>query len=422
MPSLESVHLRPYRASIDSGSVTWLPLERGAVEGFPQILWSDGQPWREANLWLMSRSQEDLVKLETVVSNAENLYAYARWLEATDTDWRSFPKRLRDRCLVKYRTALLATRDASNLASSTASSRIRVALAFYRWIYGAGLLGTNGPPWTDRLKTIKITNDVGLERTVVTRSSTLSIPNRRRKDSLEGGLTPLRVDVRDDFLRFAWEQASRELALMLTVGFFTGMRLGTITDLRSMTLLNAVPDPLDDQTSRLSVGPDASPPVATKFDVTGSPVIPTLLLEELKQYVISERHMRRVELASAEDSDLVFLTRYGGRYADRGVHKSPSINVELHRLRLAALKAGIPVGAFRFHDSRATFGTVVADTAVRQGSAVNAVSMVMDLLLQKDEASALKYIKFVEKKPIKAELANQFTKEFFGTLTKKQSA
>lgn len=371
-------------------------------------------------MWLMSRAQEDLVKLETVISNAENLYAYARWVETTDTDWRSFPRRLADRCIVKYRQALVATRDASNLASSTASSRIRVALAFYRWLYDTGLLGTNSPPCTDRLRTIKITNEVGLERTVITRSSALSIPNSRRKDTPEGGLTPLRVEVRDQFLRFAWEHSSRELALMLMVAFFTGMRVGTITDLRRKSLDNAVPDPLDNQTSRLSVGPGASPPVSTKFDVTGSPIIPTLLLEELKAHVISDSHMRRVERARPEDADLVFLTRFGGRYAERGVNKSPSINVELHRLKRAALEVGIPVGNFRFHDSRATFGTVVAEIAVRKGKSVNAISMVKDLLLQKDEASAMKYIKFVEKKPIKAELANQFTKEFFGMLRGKK--
>jgi len=203
---------------------------------------------------------------------------------------------------------------------------------------------------------------------------------------------------------------------MLMVGFFTGMRLGSITDLRRETLARATPDPLETSTSRLAIGPDASPPVATKFDVVGSPIIPTLLLEELSEYVISKRHLDRAARAAPEDANLVFLTRFGQPYAQRGVNKSPSINVELHRLRQAAAKANIPVSSFRFHDSRATFGTVVADIAARKGSAANAVAVVKDLLLQKDEASALRYIKFVEKTPAKAELANQFTREFFGML------
>ena len=46
---------------------------------------------------------------------------------------------------------------------------------------------------------------------------------------------------RDAILDFAKQNASSELYLMLALGFFTGMRLGTICDLRIDTLEQSIP-------------------------------------------------------------------------------------------------------------------------------------------------------------------------------------
>jgi signal transduction histidine kinase len=53
------------------------------------------------------------------------------------------------------------------------------------------------------------------------------------------------------------------------LAFFTAMRLGSICDLKVQTLEYAVPDPAAPGLYRLAVGPGASPPVHTKFGVTG---------------------------------------------------------------------------------------------------------------------------------------------------------
>lgn len=58
---------------------------------------------------------------------------------------------------------------------------------------------------------------------------------------MESGLPPVSAVDRDAILDFAKQNASSELYLMLALGFFTGMRLGTICDLRIDTLEQSIP-------------------------------------------------------------------------------------------------------------------------------------------------------------------------------------
>ncbi|MBP0633672.1 integrase [Cupriavidus sp. AcVe19-1a] len=75
---------------------------------------------------------------------------------------------------------------------------------------------------------------------------------------------------------------------------------------------------------------------------------------------------------------------------------------------------------FRFHQSRSTFATELARIAIRAGGAVNAIAMVKEALLHKNEATSLKYIRFVENAPSKEDVANAFTREFLGLLSRRE--
>lgn len=423
MASLESVVLTPHRCAVANGRVAWITASAARREGIPQICWATREPWREANLWLYSRSADRDVQSSTVVAQASALHAYARWLERESVDWWDFPMRRADRCLIRYRGFLVDARDNGELAPSTASARIRVLVQFYRWLYTTGLLSPEWPMWRERTVGIRLHDSVGFERTILVPTTDLAIPNRTRPGTcLEDGLVPVSVAERDAILTLARTNASQELYLMLALGFFTGMRVGTISDLKQQTLFNAAPDPAEPDILWLSIGPGASPPVRTKFGVTGHVIIPRRLLDELRDYVYSARRLHREAKAGPEKRDLVFLTRYGNAYVRRGVDKSAAINVELHRLKKAAWAHSVSMQRFRFHQSRATFATAVADIAIKLGNAVNAVAMVRDLLCHKDEATALKYIKFVEQSPIKAELANEFTRQFLGTIANRRTS
>jgi integrase len=415
MAMLETVQFTPSRCIAENGKVQWTIAGASRLERLPQIFWNDGDPWREANLWLMERSQSRDVSVKTVVADATGLLRYASWLEDTGLDWWHFPQPRKDRCLVRYRGSLITAREDGALAPTTTSQRMRVVVAFYRWLKHTGLLSPDWPTWQERTVGVKLQDPFGFERTIVVGTTDISIPNRRTKqERLEDGVLPVTTAARDEILKFAHEYASAEVFLILCVGFFTGMRLGTICDLKVQTILQAVPDPIASGTYRLAIGPGASPPVATKFGVTGQVLIPESLLEQLRDYAYSVGRLGRQALADPMCRDILFLTRFGNSYAQRGSDKSVALNVEMHRLRARAQKCAAALQNFRFHQTRATYATQLARIAIKIVGVLHAIAIVREALLHRDEATALKYIRFVERTPVKEQLSNEFTAAFFG--------
>lgn len=383
----------------------------------PQIFDGDGNPWREANLWLYERAIHSLVAKDTLTSNASCLRAYASWLDDAGLHWQHFPLMKKDRCLVRYRNHLIVARRENRLASSTASLRMRTVVNFYRWAKTQGLLTSESPLWQSRRRQVRVTDQFGVERSLSIISTDLAIRHRRKIGSnLEGGVFPVSAKERDLILAFARHNAPEELFLMLSLGFFTGLRLGSITDLRTATLENAVP--CDPGVSLLSVGPAASPPVSTKFGVTGQVWIANNLLGALQEYSFSERRLTRTASACSKYSDLVFLTKAGNSYASRGVQRSPAVNVAMHGLRKLARANSIDcLNNFNFHQTRATFATELARLALSTSGPQNAVAFVKDALLHQSEQTSFKYIKFVEDAALKSQVSDEFTRAFMGILS-----
>ncbi|WDJ98489.1 site-specific integrase [Xanthomonas campestris pv. incanae] len=352
-----------------------------------------------------------------------SLHAYAKWLEAENLEWWHFPAKEAERCLVRYRGALIDARDAGHLAPSTVQNRMAVVVRFYRWLSANQLISPVWPMWQDRQIGIRISDTFGFNRTLRMNSTNLAIPNRKPiGEGLEDGLLPVSAKDRSLILAFADKHASEELALMLRLGFRTGMRFGTIADLKVRTIERAVPDPSFPGWHRLSVGPSGHPPVHTKFGVSGQVWIEGSDLERLKTYAFSSRRLKRQSVASAPNRDCLFLTRYGGRYGSEGSDLSRSMNVELGRLRKDGAAQGIAAyRTFRFHQSRCTFATELARVAVVHGSVGIAIQLVKQALLHRNEASTLRYIQFVERTAAMAEAADAFTQSFLGLVTKPES-
>lgn len=378
-------------------------------------------PWREANLWLHENAATRDVTLLTVQTTGTGLHAYAKWLEENSVDWRHFPARKADRCLVRYKGSLIEARDKGILAPSTASQRMRVTVRFYRWLGVTGLISPAWPMWREQTLGIRLTDPLGFDRTVRVTTTDLRISNRKSHGlRLEDGLLPVTVATRDNILGFCRERASEELFLMLALGFYSGLRISSIANLKVQSLTNAVPDPATPELYKIAVGPGADPPVATKYSVTGQAWIPRELLDQLLKYSHSIRRLQREEKARPENKDLVFLTRFGNPYAQRATDKSVAINVEIHALKKLAVKydADVPKD-FHFHQSRCTFATELARLAIRFGGPINAISIVKDALLHKNESISINYIKFIEQSPAKEAAANAFTVAFLGVLSQK---
>lgn len=422
MASLELIEYVPHRQSVAvDGTVRW---ERDTacrpIKSLPQIFWADGSPWAEANLWAYERATSGTTDLKTVQSNLRHLHKYAQWLEAQDLDWRHFPMLQRDRALVRWRKELMVQRDKYGLlAPSTATQRMNATIHFYRFARALDLIGREAPLWEERKVVHRFHDAHGFERTMQRSSTDLAIPCRVRHGVLlEDGLTPLTTQQRDDLLAFTarWGNASRELDLMLKLGFYSGARIETIADLKRGSLDNAVSYPASPGLAYLMVGPGHKPFVATKFDVTGRIIVPEWLLRELRDYVGSPSRLKREVQAPRENKDLVFLTRYGNRYADRESSSGTAIDRAMVDLRRRATEAGLVFAKhFHFHVTRATFGTWLTAILLKDGLNVKAVlAFVCEAMLHKDVETTLSYIKFVEQTPIRIKVANEFSQAFLG--------
>lgn len=364
MASLEQINYWPHRAEIKNGFLHWAELKQKPIKGLPQIVWDNHSTWVEANLWALEQVASTKRDLKTVRSNMLHLLAYAKWLESESIPWWYFPERESERCLIRFRDALIFARNNGYLAPSTASQRMSTIIRFYKWALSRQLISPEWPMWNQRLVGINLTDSFGIEHTIRISSTDLSIPNRKVAGAikLEEGLLPVSVSTMKEILALANRSASEELSLILRLGFFTGLRIGSITDLKVQTLHNATIVP-DVGWRRLAVGSGAKPPVATKFGVSGSIIIPDELLQALIDYSMCTRRLKRQAVAQQENRDLLFLTRYGNSY---GGDNNRAINVEMSRLRTIAKKTGLRVmHGFYFHRTRATFATELMRLALR---------------------------------------------------------
>jgi len=426
MASLELIQYVPHRAIVSSaGEVTWQQdRAHRAIRNLPQVFWRDGSPWQEVNLWAHERASSGTTDIKTVRSNLGHLHKYADWLEEEDVDWRHFPMLERDRVLVRWRKHLLDLRDTLGLLMpSTATHRMNATILFYRYARLHGLIGRDSPLWNERPVYHRFYDAHGFERTMLLSSTDLAIPNRTRRGlRLEDGLLPLTREHMRELLLFTEQpsNASKELHLMLLLGFYSGARIETITDLKRGTLDRAVADPSAPGLMYLSVGPGHVPHVATKFDTQGRIIVPDWLFDALRDYVTDPARLKREALAIPADKDLVFLTRFGHRYADRESSSGTAIGRAMVDLRRKAFDAGMKFAKhFHFHMTRATFGTWLTSTLLEHGYNAKAVlTFVCDAMLHKDMETTLRYIKFLEETDIKIEVANEFTQSFLGLRTR----
>jgi len=195
---------------------------------------------------------------------------------------------------------------------------------------------------------------------------------------------------------------------MTMIGFFTGARSETIRTLRLSSLENTQEDPTTPGIRRLQVGPRTG--VKTKFNVQGFLLFPSQLLGELTRYAYSVRRLTRQSQASEGDRTLLFLTIRGNAYLEASFTKLISyLRSQLMAADLTQFKE------FKFHQTRATFGTQLMRMAMNAlTNQVDAIVFVRDAMLHKDESTTWRYIRFIEKEPIKEALSDEFFNLFTG--------
>ncbi|MEJ5279793.1 tyrosine-type recombinase/integrase [Pseudomonas sp. MYb541] len=434
-PKMGKMTLSLMRLTVEQGEVLFdLPFEhdvhrrhRYVIKEFPVLRWSNGMPWHEANAWFVSQAPNiplGELSISTLHSNGYALLAFMRFLEASNLAWNYLPIIDAERAINKYRGHLISERTEGHITPSTTSSRMGVALRFYRWAQRAGLLHqdcfeiiTPG--------VINIRNRLGPLARIPQNFSNLSIPNKSRGgDVVEGGLVPLEVSERDDLLNFANHHASIELLLMLKVAFATGLRVGSICDLKLNTLEWAYAD-ADERLFWMHVGPGVKgAPVKTKFSVNGRVLISKDLLDELKTYVKSVRRLMREAKALDSDNQLVFLNKNGKSYGREGGMQSSQVCGLLSKLKVKAVAAGLDISDFHIHRARASFGTYVVMAGMSLMPEVQLISTICftrDLMLHKHESVTMTYVRFIENRAIKSAFADEYTRMLIGRFAESMS-
>lgn len=410
MARLEYIKFKPWREVIrDDRTLAWEadPISR-PIPQLPQLFWKNGEGWAEANHWALEKATTVGIKLETVKGLMKHLYQYADFLEKERVDWRHFPIRKSDRAIVRFRGHLMGQIEIGSLASSTARARMAAVIQFYRYAEASEFITPESPMWRERSVVLTFYDAVGFKRAMVRVTTDLAIPNRARSGvQLEDGLYPLSEMHMSRLLGFTHREHTEELHLMLTTGFFTGARIGTIATLRIENLEQALPDPYMNGFYLIRVGPGSG--VATKFDVNGDLLVPHFLLSTLKDYAYSVERLKREIKAKPEDRSVLFLTTRGRPYSGQ------SINRLMTDLRRAAARAGLNfMTRFKFHQTRATYGTWLMKLVLNVTTVSAAIEFVKNAMLHKDESTTLKYIKFIENSKGKEQVAAAFFHAFTG--------
>ncbi|WP_343627161.1 site-specific integrase [Roseateles puraquae] len=409
MPKLAYIRFQPWlEAASDDGNAWERDVNHLHIDRLPQIFWNSGEGWPEANYWALKKVSDDGVDLETVKSLMKHLFAYSEFLEKIKLDWRHFPIRMEDRVLVRFRGHLIKQIKSGNLRSSTASARIHAVIQFYRHADELDLIAPEYPMWRDKNVAIPFFDAAGFKRTLTRASTSLAIKNRTHLGTkLEDGLQPLSEQHMRELLTFTLREASEELHLLLTTGFFVGARFETITTIRIENLEAALPDPYIKGFHQLNAGPGTG--IQTKFDVQGRLLLPDFLLAELLRYAYSTQRLKREARASPSDRSLLFLTSRGNRYG------SNSVSRLMTDLRRDASRAGLKfMSRFKFHETRATYGTWLMKIMLGITSVPTAIEFVKSAMFHKHESTTFGYVKFIESSKGKEQAAAAFSEAFSG--------
>lgn len=413
MARLEYIRYIPVRERASEGLLRWeLDKIAKVIEGLPQLYWEDGLPWSEANHWALTKVRSMRGNsLKTAIALLKHLTHYASWLEHNKLDWRHFPEQVASRAIVRFRGELIHQRDDLGLLMpSTATARMSAVLQFYRHAQAHGFVDRNSPLWVDRKVVRGFYSNTGFARTMLVTVSDLAIPNRvRHGDVLEEGLTPLRPEHASQLLEFTKQEELMEMHYLLSLGFLSGGRFGTLTTLKVRHIEEATPDHSMPGFCKIRIGPGTG--VSTKYGVSGDLLVPSFLIEALKGYAYSMQRLRRQAKASPEHKNLLFLTARGNPYSLQ------SFSRLMTDLRRRALVADLLfMQSFKFHQTRATFGTMLMTVALEVAPAAAAVAFVRDAMLHKDEAMTMRYVKFIQKEPIKAQISQEFNALFSGVV------
>lgn len=344
---------------------------------FPIVLDTNGVPWQEAVIYILSRLKETSNPvMGTYASIAEDLAIYKRFLDESGLDWTSFPIQKLMRPTYRFNGHLKLLVGSGTMAISTAKRVMGSVISFYRWIQEENLLKIDNLPWKEKDQYIEITNSLGFRKSKKVFSTDLNINLKTQKDpyteNIEDGgkLRPLNLEEQKLLIGALDKLGNIEMKLIHLFSLLTGARIQTVLTLK-LKHVNRKTEHDSSNEIRLPIGPGTG--IDTKNDKQMVLHIPTWFYEQLQTYAHSERATKRRLKAIGGDNENQYLflsVRSVPLYEDKSSQQTynPKNNLRHSKMgqgvRQFITEKVIPFIRdnnnanfhYRFHDLRATAG------------------------------------------------------------------
>ena len=371
---------KPKLVEAESGRIDGLPGKvMFQVNLFPVVLDTQGIPWAEANMYLMSRLEQDAMPvMTTYASLADDLAAYRQFLDEHQICWTHFPEQKLSRPTYRFKGHLKVLVNSEVLASGTARRRIGTVIRFYRWLMDDEKVFTPlYPPWRDADRYLEFKNEHGASFTKRVRTTDVSIKSPKQIDPYDGmlddggKLRPMPLVEQEWLLDALISVGNTEMTLIHLFGLLTGARIQTILTFQVRHALLDQSDITGDEL-RFPVGPGTG--VDTKNDKQQVLHIPTWFYRMLQVYAKSQRAKTRRERAIGGDceSQYLFLSIRGAPFFQskaRSAHFDASNTLRHQKtgqavrqfitekiIPLIRMRYEVPGFHYQFHDTRATAG------------------------------------------------------------------
>lgn len=350
---------------------------------YPIALDSEGIPWAEANIFLLSKIKNSLkVVMSTYASLASDLVAYRQFLDESRINWIDFPKNKLNRPTYRYRAYLKMLIDADEIAVTTARRRMSTIISFYRWLDEEGVLIPAFSMWKESDRLIELSNQYGMRYSKQVKSTDISIKainnnNPYSNVLIDGGkLKPLTTNEQECVLTALLCLANTEMTLIHLCSLLTGARIQTILTFQLQHVSTEIDNP-NLLEVRIPAGPGTG--IDTKNDKKIVLHLPLWFYQKLHTYSQSQRAQKRRQKAvngDVENQYLFLSTRGIPFYQSKADLQLFNKDFSLHHAKtgqavrqfitekvvpLIRRRFSTPNFNYKFHDLRASYGMNLTD-------------------------------------------------------------
>lgn len=399
------------------------------------VVRKDGSPWAIACTYLLDRvtTEAGSASPSTLITIADDLAAFRRFLDEEQVDYKLFPRLKFARPTYWYHGSLMILIRSGAVALSTARRRIHSVMGFYRWLESERNFKPAHAMWNERDMFVKFDGHAGRQITRTVRSTDVRVRATVQDDPFDGEirdggrLKPLKIDAQKALIDVLIEVGNTEMTLLHLIAMFTGARIQSILTMKVLHVCNKKLVPAN---AEIPIPCGIGTGVDTKNDKQLVLFFPKWLYEICRTYAYSERAKKRRNRSENGDTieNYLFLSRLGSPlYVEKKDAESFDVNnskryspnggavrVFIRETVLPRLRKRLGDDfRYKFHDLRATFGMNLTDThleLVQRGEATlqEAREFVRTRMGHESSATTDLYLQYRQKMQLTRNIQEQY--------------